>query len=529
MTNALKKLDKKRKRFPPARSRSKILRLRYDLIRAANNDHEVAGKAYALARDNPVWFINTFGWTYDPRKVAKGLPAFQPFLLYPSQEALVEWVLERWRNDENGAIPKARGVGATWTLAALSIWFWLFKPGASITWGSRKEALVDSRGDPDSVFEMIRIIRRRLPSWLVPIKFDEKWHDNHMRLVNPETDNTVVGEVGRDQGRGGRSSLYFRDEAAYGEGLDEIERAVAGNANCVIDLSTPNGIGQPFERKVHGGHVPIFEMPWWSVPDRDEVWFKKKKREMSHDPIGFAQEVNMDFGGSMENVLIPIEWVRAAVEISLPPADTKSAGLDVGDQGGDRNVLTFRSGSKVLVPQSWSDLDTTQTARKAIWECNQENAAHLFFDSIGVGAGVSGETNNFEGDIGFKVVGVNVGESPTELVWPNKRTSQEMFTNLKAELLWLLRERFRKTWEFVEGLNDFEFDEMIDIPNHPNLRSQCSWPKYFRSEKGKISIEKKKNMKKRLGTNESPDFLESLMLAFAGDAVKSSGWFMVEL
>jgi phage terminase large subunit len=40
-------------------------------------------------------------------------------------------------------------------------------------------------------------------------------HDNYMRMVNPATGAVISGEGGEDMGRGGRSSVYVLDEAAF--------------------------------------------------------------------------------------------------------------------------------------------------------------------------------------------------------------------------------------------------------------------------------------------------------------------------
>ncbi len=65
------------------------------------------------------------------------------------------------------------------------------------------------------------------------------------------------------------------------------------------------------------------------------------------------------------------------------------------------------------------------------------------------------------------------------------------------------------------GIN-YEIDELISIPDHPELIAQLSLPLHFYTETGKIQIESKKDMQKR-GV-ASPDFADALVLAFASSA-----------
>jgi len=37
-----------------------------------------------------------------------------PFILFPKQVELVNWIIERWQRGESGTVVKARDVGASW-------------------------------------------------------------------------------------------------------------------------------------------------------------------------------------------------------------------------------------------------------------------------------------------------------------------------------------------------------------------------------------------------------------------------------
>ncbi len=97
--------------------------------------------------------------------------------------------------------------------------------------------------------------------------------------------------------------------------------------------------------------------------------------------------------------------------------------------------------------------------------------------------------------------------------WPDGKTSKELFVNLRAELAWKLRKRFERAYEFLhEGVLHAP-EDMISIPNDPNLIPDLSLELYFRTETGKIQLESKKDMQKR-GV-KSPDYKDALAFSFA--------------
>jgi hypothetical protein len=169
-------------------------------------------------RRSPVEFINDWCVTYDPRNVSMGLPTLMPFYLFPKQVELTKFLYDCVMDRESGLIEKCRDMGATWVCVAFSVWLWLFHEGAAIGWGSRKEQLVDKIGDPSSIFEKIRMTLQYLPVWFLPPGFRDDKHSSFMKLMNPDTNATIMGEGGDNIGRGGRTTVYFKDEA---QPLDE--------------------------------------------------------------------------------------------------------------------------------------------------------------------------------------------------------------------------------------------------------------------------------------------------------------------
>jgi hypothetical protein len=503
-----------------------IIRDRIRVLDRLRSNPKLIAAAKIHYRTNPVDFINDWAWTYDPR-VLDG-PQWMPFILWPKQEEFISWLHDRYLIQEDGLVEKSRGVGATWLASWFSIWGWLFLPGFKAGWGSRKQDLVDKIGDPDSIFEKIRMALERLPGELLPQGWNPEKHSAFLKLRNPATEATITGEAGDNIGRGGRNTMYFVDEAAFLERPLKADASLSENTNCRIDISTVNGIGNPFHSKRFGGAVPVFIFDWRDDPNKGDEWYAAQEAKL--DPVVLAQEVDRDYEASAEDMFIPAKWVKAAVGLKLPRSGERVAGLDVADEGPDSNAYVVRHGPVVESPEEWKRGTTTQTARRAATLCQEGNVKQLNFDKIGVGAGVRGELDKNPG--GLSVHGVDSGASPTKgwYIKPNKKqkekgkTYRDAMRNLKAQLWWMARQRFRKTYEHVNGIKEYPLDELISLPEDAHeLAAELSCPRMEHTENGLIKVESKKKMKAR--GIKSPNLADAFILTLApSQKPRKVGW-----
>jgi phage terminase large subunit len=463
---------------------------------------------------DPVHWLDSYGWTYDPR-LKEPFLRFRPF---PRQGEFLRWLTEREANQEDGLAEKSRDVGFSWLCCAYALHGWLFRPAFACGIGSRKLDLVDKRGDPDCLFEKIRMLLRRLPEWQMPAGFKWSEHDNFARLVNPASGATITGEGGENIGRGGRKTIYLIDEAAFLEQPETVEAALSATTNCRIYTSTPNGQGNPYYRKRFSGAIPVFTFHWRDDPRKDDAWYARMKRKIG-DPVIIAQELDIDYAASLEGVTIPAAWVRAAVNLDLPASGDVIAGFDVAvAEERDRCVVIGRRGPRVLPPTDWGGLNTTESSHRAA-DCAEEmGATILHYDAGGVGEGVRGTLDSSERELRFTPNGVLFGATPSDTLWPDGKTSAERFVNMRAEMWWLLRKRFERTYERVAEGIDHPPEECISIPDHPQLIADLSLPLYHYTESGKLQLEKKSDMRKR-GV-KSPDFGDALALTEA----RSRSW-----
>ena len=478
------------------------------------------------AADIIYWFDN-YVWTYDPRLVGKPGGAYVPFKLWPKQREVVLWLLTRLEATEEGLIEKSRDTGATYLTAGVALHQWLFNPGFKATFGSRKVDYVDKKDNPDSIFAKLRIMLRRLPAEMLPVGFNWTQHDNYMRISNPDTGSVISGEGGEDMGRGGRSSMYVLDEAAFVPNAETVEKALSGNTDCVIWVSSVNGMGNMFARKRHSIMKPhqIMRLHWRDDPRKTEEWAANKEASFS-DPTTWASEYDIDYSASVEGICIPALWVESAkrllkLESRLHPSNSAVIGLDVG-AGKAKSVAIPRKGPVIEKPMSRGAPDTTDTAHWGLDIARDNGAQRLNFDAPGVGAG--GSSTLMKNPIqGLRVSPINTGNPPDERRrWPDGRTSDEMFGNLKAELWWLCRTTLQRTHEHVlfleqkDGGKEYPVTDLLALPSgdkdSDQLCLELSLVKWERNERGKIVIEKKDALKRR-GIS-SPDYADALMLTF---------------
>lgn len=485
---------------------SEILKQRLKRLQYIRSDRKILEAHWKVYSENYALFISDWFLTYDPRKT----PAYLPFILFPKQVEMVKWIMNLFKNKQHGLIEKSRDMGASWLCMAIAICMWLFMPGAKVAFGSWKQEKIDKIGDPDSIFEKGRIALRNLPVDFMPAGFNIDKHATFLRITNPENGNTITGEAGDQIGRGGRSTIYFKDEAAFYQHPETVESALSQNTDVQMDVSTPNGNGNLFYQKRVGGKIPVFTLHWRDHPGKDEAWYQKQKATTS--PVIIAQEIDIDYNASVSNICIPMKWIEAAIDLDLPETGPMVAGFDVADEGEDKNAVVIRKGPVIKHIEEWSDEDPVKATDRAFGICKGFEALQIYFDSIGVGAGAKGEFKRID-DPSYvpDVVGVCVAEKPTSGEVEEERKNVDMFVNLRAQLWWDLRKRFERTYHCVEDGREYDSDDLISIPDHRGLINELCQPLYL-YRNGKILIEAKKDMKKR--GIKSPNMAEALLMTY---------------
>ncbi len=495
---------------------------RLDTIRRDDAWH-IVKRFYADG--NACAFIEDWLCTYDPRLGARGLPTTIPLILFPRQIEYIELLEESYATGQDIVVGKSRDMGVSIVSLAWMTYKWLFAPGFKGSVGSRKEDLVDKIGNPDSLMEKVRMYLRFLPNELLPLGYNERKHARRMNIVNETLGSSITGEAGDNIGRGGRSTAYLVDEAAFLERPESIDAALSQNCNMRIDISTPNGPANPFANKwFHNEEIKAFSFHWTQDPRKDREWYDKEKKRLQ-DPRVIAQELDLDFDTSGEESVIRVEWIDASVQLKKwlrqqdllpnPEEFPTISGADIGG-GVAENTYVAVSGPIVGPLTAWIDGDTTRTAERLTRLAKKDGAGKLKYDSIGVGKGVASTLKRLPVDS----AGVNVGAAPTTRMWPDGKRSKDKFRNLKAEVWWTLRDRLRKTYDHWCYINDeetgafYKLEELILLSDEDEeFLRQLSLPGYKVLETGKIQIESKDELARR-GVR-SPDRAEALIIALS--------------
>lgn len=430
-----------------------------------------AKKYYALNRDQ---FILHWMDTYDPRRERR---KWIPFVFFERQHELLEWLNSMVARANPGLIEKGRDMGATWICVCWSIAAWLFEDAIAIGWGSRKQELVDKIGDASSIFEKLRMTVDRIPKLFRPEAYDM----NFMKLINHDNGATIIGEIGDNIGRGGRTTVYFKDESAHYERPEKVEAALGDTTNVQIDISSVNGPGNVFYRKrkagvdwpeYETGRTSVFIMDWRQHPAKTQEWYDLRRSRYEREGLLhlFAQEVDRDYFSAVQNTVIEAQWLDSAIDLHLlvPELARGSAmgGLDVADEGLDKNAFVSGVGQVTNFYQTWGERDTGVTARRAV-ELSRDRGNpvfNLFYDSIGIGAGVKSEYNRLVDDKfvnpeKLRLYPWNAGgpvENQNERLLklangepdPESPFLGDFFHNVKAQAWWHCRNLFRCSWEY---------------------------------------------------------------------------------
>jgi hypothetical protein len=352
-----------------------------------------------------------------------------------------------------------------------------------------------------------------------------------MRLIFGDTESAVTGEAGDNIGRGGRTSIFFVDEAAYLERPKLIDASLSATTNCRIDMSSVNGMANSFAERRHSGKARVFTFHYRDDPRKSPAWAEKKRASL--DDVVWAAEYEINYTASVEGIIIPAAWVLASIDahvkLGITPTGAKRGALDVADGGVDRNAFGVQHGILLEHVESWkggASLDIYHTVERAFVLCDTHNLDGFVYDADGLGAGVRGDARkvnearqaasprapNTKRVDPFRGSG-GVFE-PERIVKGTERKAIDFFENFKAQSWWMLRDRFKETYRaVVEGVTGYDPSNIISISSKiaelPKLQSELSQPTWALSKTGKVMV-----VKADEGTL-SPNLADTVMMLYA--------------
>lgn len=405
------------------------------------------------------------------------------------------------RGERRIAVRSGHGVGKTTVLAWLVIWWICTRfPQKTVCTAPTSDQLFDALAAetkawiqrlPPALHDAFDVLTEKITLKAAP-------NDSFVsfRTSRPEKPETLAGVHSANV-------LLICDEAS---GIpDAVFESAAGsmsgtNATTVL-------AGNPV--RTSGLFYDVFHALadlWFRVhiscighPRVDPDFVEDIRRRYGENSNAFRVRVLGEFPLADDDTVIPFELVESALSRDVQPLLVLPVwGLDVGRYGSDPSALARRRGNVLLRPvEERRGLDTMQVAGWIVHEYERtplaERPSEILVDSIGIGAGVVDRLTELK----LPARGVNVSEAPTIF--------DEQYLNLRAELWFRGREWLQRRDCHLAG------DE--------RLAAELAAPKFKVTSSGKIQVEAKEDLKKRLPKIGSPNRADAFLLTLAAEHV----------
>jgi len=313
--------------------------------------------------------------------------------------------------------------------------------------------------------------------------------------------------------------LVILDEAAgIPEWLWGSARDIATGEHCrMLAIGNPTDPSSYFRRvcRPNSGwnviKVSVFDSPNFtgekiakSVSEDLTSWkyIEDAKRDLGEGSPMWKARVEGEFPDVDEFSVIPLGWIYQAQqrwaewdEAGRPISSDwrRIIGADIARFGNDKTCFAERIGDAFLTPRIMSRGDTQYTADLLAKELVSERGDIAVVDTNGVGAGVFDTIKKSN----HLAMGVNVGNRTSM----TDTSGQIEFYNIRAAVYWKMREAL-----------DPARNPTIMLPPDDDLASDLSTPHWKTVPGGKIVIESKDEIRKRL--NRSPDKGDAVCLAW---------------
>lgn len=444
-----------------------------------------------LGQEDPEWWVRT-------------ILGAEP---WPGQVQILEAV----RDHREVAVRSCHGIGKDWIAARVALWFlYTHKPSIVITTGPT------DRQVKGILWKEIGIAHARA-HWPLSgtcltqeLKLDRDWWA--WGFTAPQTDPD------RFQGFHEANVLVIIDEAS-GVSKDiylAIEGVLTSTNTRKLEIGNPTDSMSAFAEsfKMPGVHKMSFAA--WDTPNftafgiteedlATSAWEKKitgplpypslvtpewaatRHKRWGPDSPHYVSRVRGEFPPSSPNALIPLALIEQAQQRWIRATEPVELGVDVARSGHDKSVIAERRGSVVRIRSTCSKADTMETTGNVAEALRVTGASQAKVDVVGIGAGVVDRAK----ELGLPVVEANAGA---------RANDPERYVNARAEWFWGLRERFESGEIDIDAADEELAYELATIRWKPDSR-------------GRVQIESKDDMKKRLG--RSPDRADAVAIAFA--------------
>lgn len=381
----------------------------------------------------------------------------------------------------------------------------------------------------DHLYNMIKNYHKNSPDFIKPAVAVS---NSKELLFESLGSGYKVGTAGGAQvGRGTTIQLLHGSEVAFWNNTSDISsgilQAVADLPETAIILeSTANGIGNYFHKTAMLANAGQSEfelvfIPWfwetgyskqlpdnfvindeeieiknaYKLSDEQIYWRRLKINELAGGLAEFKKEYPATLAEAFEsnddNSFIQSSFVTTARNsndrIMAVRNEPVVIGVDPAHKGDDATAIVWRAGQKQFKHKLLQGRDTIEVASELIQIIKNDNPAKIFIDTGGIGIGIYDQLSRLYGNT---IVAVNFAQ---------RAERNDIYANKRAEM-----------WGRV---NDWLKTEQVSIEDSDNLHSDLTSGGFSYDISNRLLLEKKENIKKRLG--RSPDLGDALALTFA--------------
>lgn len=321
--------------------------------------------------------------------------------------------------------------------------------------------------------------------------------------------------------------------------MDLLLPTIRAEGSRVIFSWNPRRRGDPVEKLLRSRSGPrddaiVVKANYTDNPFLPETLRRVAESDKLLNPDGFDHIWLGEYENVGSKVVIPATWVESATglaeDLGIEVTGRKYAALDVagGEDGGDENALAIRKGISLLSVEAWNGLDTSLTTNKAAVSAKSAGVSEVYYDSIGVGEGVTGEWASMgrRGDqpAGMKMhpwAGGAAVLDPDKRIEPDNPQSplnKDQYQNMKAQAWFSLRKRFENAHKARHG-KPYDAEMLIslprDLPNLGQIEEELTQPQHKTSGTGKTMVDKQPDGAR------SPNLADAINMAFFPCAEKA--------
>jgi hypothetical protein len=460
-------------------------------------------------------------WYGDPSMFARDCVA------WPEGEGLTDYqdgILSDLIEHLRLAVRGPHGLGKSTICALAILWFALSRDLGAVDWKVLTTA--------SSWRQLERFLWPEVHMWSKRLRWDvigrPPFDPSELMLTSLRLEHGTAFAGASDdpallEGAHAKAMLLVLDESKTipASTWEAVEGAMAGQgeafALAVSTPGSPSGVFYDIHSKRlgyedwHTRHVSLDEAI--AAKRISPVWAAARGRQWGETSSIFANRVLGEFASSDEDSVIPFQWVELANErwqvwrdSGVNAGPMTLVGVDVARSGPDSTVFAIRNGDVVTELRRYSREDTMKTTGRLVAVLQANPGAKSVIDVLNMGAALVDRLR----EQGFKPVAFNASAGT-----PRKDRSHELsFVNMRAAAWWWLREQL-----------DPAFDPTIALPPDDLLIGDLSAPRFFLTSSGKLQIEPKDEIRKRLG--RSPDSGDAVVMA-CFDAARSQGQAFLE-